>query len=82
MSEQNQVIQVEFDLRIEEALLKKLINLKEYTNITDNVWELVFETEQDMRAEIFDFATQNGLRTLQINRKIISLESLFQNLTK
>jgi ABC-2 type transport system ATP-binding protein len=81
MSEQKQVIQVEFDLRIEESLLQKLINLKEYTNITDNIWELVFETEQDMRAEIFDFAKQNELRTLQINRKIISLESLFQNLT-
>jgi ABC-2 type transport system ATP-binding protein len=82
MSEQNQVIQVEFDLRIEASLLQKMINLKECTNIVNNVWELVFETEQDMRAEIFDFAKENGLRTLQINRKTVSLESLFQNLTK
>lgn len=82
MSEQNQVIQVEFDLKIEASLLQKMINLKECTNIVNNVWELVFGTEQDMRAEIFDFAKENGLRTLQINRKIVSLESLFQNLTK
>jgi len=82
MSEQNQVIQVEFDLRIEASLLQKMMNLKECTNVVNNVWELVFETEQDMRAEIFDFAKENGLRTLQINRKTVSLESLFQNLTK
>jgi len=47
----------------------------------ENHWNLVFETEEDMRAEVFDFAKKNGLRTLQLNRKINSLESLFQNLT-
>jgi len=81
LSEQNQVIQVEFDLNIESQLLKTLPHLKEAINVSGNTWNLIFETELDMRAEIFDFAKNNGLRTLQLNRKIISLESLFQNLT-
>lgn len=81
LSEQNQVIQVEFDLRVEEQFLKTLPNLKEAINVSGNLWNLIFETEQDMRADIFDFAQNNGLRTIQLNRKIISLESLFQNLT-
>ncbi len=81
LSEQNQVIEVEFDLRVEEQLLKKLPNLKQAINVSDHIWNLIFETEKDMRAEVFDFAHQNGLRTLQLSRKIVSLETLFQNLT-
>jgi len=81
LSEQNQVIQVEFDLSVEEQFLKTLPNLKEAINVSGNLWNLIFETDQDMRAVIFDFAKNNGLRTLQLNRKIVSLESLFQNLT-
>ncbi len=81
LTDQNQIIQVEFDLSIEEKLLKKLPKLKEANNIAENHWDLVFETKKDMRAEVFDFAITNGLRTLQLNRKITSLESLFQNLT-
>jgi len=79
--DQNQIIQVEFDVRVEEKLLKNLPNLKEANNSNENHWNLVFETEEDMRAEVFDFAQNNGLRTLQLNRKIMSLESLFQSLT-
>lgn len=79
--DQNQIIQVEFDIRVEEKLLNNLPNLKEANNSIENHWNLVFETEKDMRAEVFDFAKNNGLRTLQLNRKIMSLESLFQSLT-
>ncbi len=81
LSDQNQVIQVEFDVALEEQLLRKLPNLKEANNTKENHWNLIFDIEKDMRAEVFDFAKNNGLRTLQLNRKIISLESLFQNLT-
>ena len=81
LSDQSQVIQVEFDLSIEEKSLLKLPYIKEVINTKENHWNLVFETEEDMRAEVFDFAQNNGLRTLQLNRKIVSLESLFQNLT-
>jgi ABC-2 type transport system ATP-binding protein len=81
LTDQNQIIQVEFDLSVEKELLHKLPCLREAINTMENHWNLVFETEEDMRAEVFDFAKQNGLRTLQLNRKIISLESLFQNLT-
>lgn len=81
LSDQSQVIQVEFDLRIEEKSLLKLPFIKEVNHTRENHWNLVFETEEDMRAEVFDFACNNGLRTLQLNRKTVSLESLFQNLT-
>ena len=81
LSDQNQIIEVEFDLGVEEPLLMKLPHLKEANNIEENHWNLVFDTEKDMRAEVFDFAKNNGLKTLQLNLKTMSLESLFQNLT-
>ena len=42
---------------------------------------LVFKTEKDMRSELFDFAKDNGLKALQINKKIQNLESMFRAMT-
>lgn len=81
LKDQNQIIEVEFDQHIEEKLLQNLPSLKHFIKNLDNNWTLVFETAKDMRADVFDFACENGLRTLKLNPKTISLESLFQNLT-
>ncbi len=79
--DQEQIIEVEFDLLVEEQLLKQIPHIKISKNIFDNTWQLTFDTQKDMRSEIFDFAKANGLKTLQIQQKVISLENLFQNLT-
>ena len=81
LENQEQTIEVEFDLRVEEQLLNTIPNIKSVLNVFDNTWQLIFDTKKDMRPEIFDFAQTNGLKTLQIQQKINSLESLFQNLT-
>ena len=79
--EQVQIIEVEFDYRIEEVALKGLPHLKEITNTGGFVYELAFETRKDMRPVIFDFAHDHGLKTLQLNRKNKNLENLFSELT-
>jgi len=81
LKNQEQIIEVEFDLRIEKQLLQKLPNIKTIENIFDNTWNLTFDTKKDMRGQVFDFAKDNGLRTLLLQQKINSLEILFQNLT-
>ncbi len=81
LKDQEQIIEVEFDLRVEKQLLQKIPNIKTIDNIFNNTWHLTFDTKNDMRAQIFDFAKDNGLRTLQLQQKINSLESLFHNLT-
>ena len=81
LENQEQIIEVEFDLLVEKQLINKITNLKSADNIINNTWQLVFETDQDMRSEIFDFAKENGLKTLQVQRKSNNLESLFQSLT-
>lgn len=81
LTNQEQIIQVEFDIIVEQQLIDKLPNLREAINLNGKHWNLIFDTEKDRRADVFDFAKNNGLRTLQLNRKTISLESLFQTLT-
>lgn len=76
-----QVIEVEFDKSINEELLSTLSDLKSYTNTNANVWELTFETETDMRSALFDFAQNNGLKTLQLNLKSKNLEAIFREKT-
>ncbi|WP_337968397.1 gliding motility-associated ABC transporter ATP-binding subunit GldA [uncultured Flavobacterium sp.] len=77
-----QVIEVEFDYQIQEQLLAKLPNITSYINIHDMTWELTFVAEKDMRPAIFDFANENGLKTLQLNQKNKNLEAVFREITK
>jgi len=79
--EKEQIIQVEFDYRIEEIALNKLPDLISAKNIGGFHYELKFNTSKDMRPAVFDFAHDNGLKTLQLNRKSKNLETLFSELT-
>ncbi len=76
-----QVIEVEFDKVVDETLFSKLLELKSYKNTHDKVWELTFETENDCRSSVFDFAQENGLKTLQLNLKSKNLEDIFREKT-
>jgi ABC-2 type transport system ATP-binding protein len=82
LKDQEQVIEVEFDLRVEQQIIKQIPNIKASKNIFDNTWQFTFDTKKDMRPEIFDFAKSNGLKTLQIQQKVNSLERMFQDLTR
>jgi len=78
---QEQVIEVAFDFKIEKRFIESITNLKSAHNIHDTLWELTFSTAKDMRSQVFDFAHDNGLKILQLNTKNKNLESLFRELT-
>lgn len=78
---EEQVIEVEFDYRVEEVLLQQLPHVKTVKNTGGFVYDIVFNTEIDMRPAVFDFAHDNELKTLQLSRKNKNLESLFTELT-
>ncbi|WP_340075417.1 gliding motility-associated ABC transporter ATP-binding subunit GldA [Leptobacterium sp. I13] len=78
---QTQIIEVEFDYRVETPLLQQLPYLKELKNTGGFVYELTFSTTKDMRPAVFDFAHDHQLKTLQLNQKNKNLESLFRELT-
>ena len=77
-----QVIEVEFDHKIEPEAIAKIPNLTSYVNTHDMLWELTFVSDRDMRPAVFDFANSNGLKTLQISQKNKNLETLFREVTK
>lgn len=76
-----QVVEVEFDYRVEEVLLQRLPHVDEVRNTGGFVYEIRFSTSKDMRGVIFDFAHDNQLKTLQLSRKTKNLENLFTELT-
>ncbi|PCJ97416.1 MAG: gliding motility-associated ABC transporter ATP-binding subunit GldA [Flavobacteriaceae bacterium] len=76
-----QVIEVEFDYRVEEQLLQQLPHTATIKNTGGFVYEITFNTAKDMRPAVFDFAHDNQLKTLQLSRKNKNLESLFIELT-
>lgn len=80
--ENQQIIQVEFDYKIENVALQKLPNLNKIENPTGSFfYELSFNTQKDMRSEVFDFAQEKGLKILQMNQKLKNLEDLFREAT-
>lgn len=80
--EEEQIIEVEFDYRVEEAFLQKLPYVSKVVNQSGFFYEITFKTSKDMRPVVFDFAHDNKLKTLQLNRKNKNLESLFTELTQ
>lgn len=79
--ERQQIIEVEFDYRVEEVALQRLPHIVSVKNPIGFVYELTFENQEDMRAVVFDFAHDHGLKTLQLNKKNKNLENLFSELT-
>jgi ABC-2 type transport system ATP-binding protein len=77
-----QIIEVEFDQKVNETQIATIDYISSYSNINDTIWELTFATEKDMRSVVFDFATANGLKTLQLNQKNKNLETVFREVTK
>ena len=77
-----QVIAVEFDFKIEKQFIDQIPNLVSANNIHDTQWELTFSSNEDMRGIVFDFASENGLKTLSIQVKNQNLEHLFREITK
>lgn len=80
-TENAQIVFVEFDYRVEEQLLQELPHINKIINTNGFGYELHFSIQEDMRPAVFDFAHDNGLKTLQLNQKHKDLEALFRELT-
>ncbi len=76
-----QIIAVEFDYKIEIQFINQIPNLVKANHIHDTQWELVFPIEGDYRGTVYDFAQENGLKTLSLQIKSKNLEKLFREIT-
>ena len=80
-SGQQQIIEVEFDYRVEEELIGRMKGVEKVENSVGFVYQVYCTSDKDMRPAIFDFAHDNGLKILQLHQKNHSLEQLFVELT-
>lgn len=80
-NKEQQVIEVEFDYRVEDIFLSQMKYVDKVTNTSGFTYEISFTIEEDMRSQIFDFAHDNELKILKLNRRNKTLEQLFRDLT-
>ena len=81
-NDDQQVVSVSFDYRVENVALQKIPHIKRVVNTLDFEYELTFETNDDMRPAVFDFAHDNGLKIISLQQKSEGLEKRFNALTK
>ena len=78
------VYEVEF-LDAKENILLKLKNIQGIDTVNQNInkiYQCQSSSDKDLRAEIFNFAVQNQLTLIGLNRKESSLEDVFKKLTQ
>ncbi|NER18798.1 gliding motility-associated ABC transporter ATP-binding subunit GldA [Spongiivirga citrea] len=78
---QQQVVEVEFDYRVEEVALNRIEHVQSVKNVEGFLYELTFDTNTDMRSVVFDFAHDNQLKILKLDQQNQNLETLFRELT-
>src|SRR5690554_3303769 len=78
---QQQVIEVVFDSPVAESLLNTIPKLSKVIKTTPTSFELIFDTPEDMRSEVFEFVTTHQLKMIHLNRKQKTQETIFRELT-
>ena len=81
-NENVQVIRVEFDKEVNKNSLKKIPGLTEAICISGNTWSLKSTHQQDIRPAVFQFAVENNLAVLTLQKEEQSLEEVFKQLTQ
>jgi ABC-2 type transport system ATP-binding protein len=76
-----QIIEVTFDKKVMKMVFDSLKNIDNAINLKENTWQLQFNTKEDVRPKVFDFAQENDLKILELKAINKNLEDLFRELT-
>lgn len=76
-----QIITVEFDKAADIISLNKLPFVHEVNSLGANKYKLFSNSTTDVRSDIFNYAVQNGLAVLTMQREEQKLEDIFKQLT-
>ncbi len=77
-----QTIHVVFDLMVEPQWFQSFPHLSRVENTGETSWKFHFETSEDMRPLLFDFAVRQGLKILEIHTSQTGLEEIFRDVTR
>jgi ABC-2 type transport system ATP-binding protein len=73
---------VEFDKPLRTEQLESIKYVNEVRNISKNFWLIQSDADKDIRADIFEFAVQEGLKVLSLQKQQKTLEEVFKNFTR
>ena len=76
------MVQIEFDKNINESQLTGIGNVISARNVKNNIWIIESASNDDIRPLLFNFAVNNNLTVLSMNRHESNLEEIFRHLTK
>lgn len=76
------LIVVEFKEAVDIKKLKNIAGVDSVAKIDVGKWRITVEGQEDIRPVIYDFAKNNNLTLIGLQTEEISLEHIFQNLTK
>lgn len=76
-----QIIRVEFDKDTKEKSLAGIANVNTVKQIKNNIWLIEAEGDEDIRPALFNFAVNNNLMVLSLQKQESNLEEVFRHLT-
>ena len=76
-----QVITVEFDKDVEEQILKSIPEIQNLTKVSSTTWIIEGQADKLIREALFQFAVNNNLMVLSMQKKEKRLEDIFRELT-
>lgn len=76
-----QVVRVEFSKAVASNALKSISGVKDVNRVSDTVWLIGSDSDDDIRQRIFDFAVQAGNSVLTVQKEEQRLEDIFKRLT-
>jgi ABC-2 type transport system ATP-binding protein len=82
LSENVQIIQVEFNEAPDQQALEQLHGVNRVAFVREHVWLVQSGADLDIRKDIFDFAVRHNLTVLSMQKQEKKLEELFQELTR
>ena len=76
-----QMVQIEFDKKINESQITGIVNVISVRNVKNNIWIIESSDNEDIRPSLFNFAVNNNLTVLSMNKHESNLEEVFRHLT-
>ncbi len=81
-SKAQQIITVEFDKPVDEKLLRKIVGVENVVAENNNLYKLYSSSQNDLRASVSQFAQQQQLLILTLQKEEQKLETIFRELTQ
>lgn len=81
-SKSQQIITVEFDKPVDDKLLKKIAGVEKVVAENNNLFKLYSSSQSDLRTAVSQFAQQQQLLILTLQKEEQKLENIFRELTK